>query len=71
MSRNRVKEERIGVRLPAWLLEAIDAEAERLRAERPGSEVNRSDVVRELLARALSDGRGEKAKPRELSAATG
>ena len=62
MARTRVKEERIGVRLPAWLLEAIDEEAERLRLERPGADVNRSDVVRELLARALG-GNAPSGKP--------
>jgi Arc/MetJ-type ribon-helix-helix transcriptional regulator len=63
VTRTKAKEERIGVRLPAWLLEAIDDEAERLRVERPGAEVNRSDVVRELLARALAGKQRTSAKP--------
>lgn len=43
----------VAFRASPELVAAIDAEAERLRAERPGSTVNRSDVAREILTRAL------------------
>ena len=42
------------------LLAVIDRELERMRTERPGLQVTRSDVARDLLYRAL---RGSKAKP--------
>lgn len=38
------------------LLTALDAEVDRLRTERPGARVQRSDVVREILGRALLRG---------------
>lgn len=43
----------LALRIPADLLAAIDAEVERVRAERPGARVQRSDVVREALMRAF------------------
>lgn len=43
----------IALRADAALIEALDAEAERLRKERPGATIHRSDVVRELCWRAL------------------
>jgi hypothetical protein len=43
----------LAVRVPRALLDAIDAEVERLRAERPGSNVQRSDAVREILHQVL------------------
>ena len=43
----------IALRVPEDLAEAIDREAERLQRERPGAVVHRSDVVREILHRAL------------------
>lgn len=48
-----VSEEQIVVRLPAGLLERVDAYAERLREEQPGPLWRRSEVVRMLLIRAL------------------
>lgn len=43
----------IAFRADGALVSALDAEAERLRAERPGATIHRSDVVRELCWRAL------------------
>jgi metal-responsive CopG/Arc/MetJ family transcriptional regulator len=51
------KEQRLAVRLPGWLLEELDAEVRRLRALRPGGSLNRSDVVREILAAVLGEKR--------------
>jgi metal-responsive CopG/Arc/MetJ family transcriptional regulator len=48
-----LKQHRLAVRLPAWLLAEIDQEVERLRSLRPGGSLNRSDVVREILANVL------------------
>lgn len=44
----------IAVRLPADLLERIEAHAELLRARHPGLSLSRADVVRSLLAEALA-----------------
>jgi hypothetical protein len=52
--------QRIAVRVPAWMLAALDGEVERLRTSRLGANVSRSDAVREILARALG-GRRERA----------
>lgn len=43
----------VPVRLPPDVLQALDALMERMRAERPGLRVTRSDAVRVLLLRAL------------------
>ena len=43
----------LALRIPGELLAAIDAEVERVKAERPGARVQRSDVVREALMRAF------------------
>jgi hypothetical protein len=43
----------LALRIPSELLEAIDAEVERVKAARPGARVQRSDVVREALMRAF------------------
>jgi hypothetical protein len=43
----------LALRIPGELLTAIDAEVERVKAERPGARVQRSDVVREALMRAF------------------
>lgn len=43
----------LALRIPSELLAAIDAEVERVKAERPGARVQRSDVVREALMRAF------------------
>lgn len=48
------QEKRIAIRLPSWLLAAVDAETQRQRARRPAAVVNRSDVIRVILARALA-----------------
>jgi predicted DNA-binding protein len=50
-------------RLPVSLLERLDAYADRLRAEQPGINITRADVVRLLLSRALSE--VEAAAPRQ------
>ena len=43
----------IAVRLNHELLAAVDAEAERLRIERPGAKISRGEVIRETLGRHL------------------
>ncbi|MDB4971144.1 MAG: hypothetical protein JWN44_6833 [Myxococcales bacterium] len=43
----------LALRVPAELIAAIDAEVERVKSERPGARVQRSDVVREALMRAF------------------
>jgi len=43
----------LALRIPVELLTAIDAEVERVKTERPGARVQRSDVVREALMRAF------------------
>lgn len=43
----------LAIRVPGELLDAIDEEVERLRLERPGSKVQRSDAVREILYQVL------------------
>jgi len=52
----------IALRVPEELANAIDREAARLSAERPGSMIHRSDVVREILHRALLPASGGKTK---------
>lgn len=47
----------LSIRVDAELLKAIDAEMVKLRKERPGATIRRSDVVRELCWRGLSAGR--------------
>jgi hypothetical protein len=49
----RLKEHQLAVRVPADLLTLLDDETERLRAERPGTTLHRSDTIREVLYRAL------------------
>lgn len=46
-------DEQLVVRLPASLLERLDAYAEKMRRDMPGPSWKRSDVVRLLLAKAL------------------
>jgi len=43
----------IFVRMPEDLVTALDRHLERLRAEQPGTNLSRSDVIRLLLYRAL------------------
>jgi hypothetical protein len=43
----------LALRIPGELLAAIDAEVDRVKLERPGARVQRSDVVREALMRAF------------------
>ena len=52
-SKGSAKEVQLALRVPEELMDAIDREVERLRAERPGGRVNRSDAVREILFQAL------------------
>ena len=47
----------IALRVDNALLKAIDEELGRLREERPGATIHRSDVVRELCWRSLRGGR--------------
>jgi hypothetical protein len=51
----------LGFRVDEDIVAMLDARAEQLRAERPGTTVTRSDVAREILYRALRDsGRGHR-----------
>ncbi|HXU74132.1 MAG TPA: hypothetical protein VN947_32780 [Polyangia bacterium] len=43
----------LALRIPGELLAAIDAEVDRVKQERPGARVQRSDIVREALMRAF------------------
>lgn len=49
-----MSEAQIAVRLPNELLTRLDEEVDRLRAERPGLAITRSDAVREILFVHLS-----------------
>src|SRR5262245_56369220 len=49
----RNKGHQLAIRIPRELLRAIDEEVERLRGERPGATVQRSDAVREILYQVL------------------
>jgi hypothetical protein len=52
--RRKLKQGRqIALRVGDALLTAIDAEVARLRHERPGATLHRSDAVREILHRTL------------------
>jgi hypothetical protein len=48
-----IGEKEFGIRLTGELWEAIERERERLQALRPGSQVTTSDVIREVLWRAM------------------
>lgn len=50
-----LSDEQLVARLPAALLARVDAFAERMRAELPGSRFARAEAVRVLLSRALDD----------------
>jgi hypothetical protein len=50
----------LAFRVPAELVERLDAHAERLSREHPGLEFTRTDAVRTLLTRALDEIEGEK-----------
>jgi metal-responsive CopG/Arc/MetJ family transcriptional regulator len=58
-----LKQHRLAVRLPAWLLAEIDREVDRLRQQRPGGSLNRSDVVREILAHVLGERQKQEQQP--------
>ncbi|HKP14414.1 MAG TPA: hypothetical protein VJT85_00050 [Gemmatimonadaceae bacterium] len=47
-------------RLPASVIDRIDAQVTRLRRRHPGVRFTRSDVVRQLLQRALADAERER-----------
>jgi hypothetical protein len=47
------KTKQLAIRLEEPLLARIDAYVERLKKERPGIDVNRTDAVRSLLTMAL------------------
>ena len=47
--KTRLSDAQIAVRLPGDLLARLDEQVERLRAERPGLAITRSDAVREIL----------------------
>ena len=55
----------LALRIPHELLAAIDAEVERLRGERPGARIQRSDVVREILLRAFFEHPDSASAPRQ------
>jgi hypothetical protein len=44
-----MSEAQVAFRLPNELLARLDQEVERMRAERPGLTITRSDAVREIL----------------------
>ncbi|MDB4969765.1 MAG: hypothetical protein JWN44_5454 [Myxococcales bacterium] len=48
-----MKEHQLAVRMPDDLLRLIDSEVERRRVANPGSEISRSDVIRDVLYRNL------------------
>lgn len=48
-------DEILPVRVPSALLEALEREAVRQRAERPGQRITRADVVRTFLYEKLGD----------------
>ena len=52
-SKQSAKEVQLALRVPEQLMTAIDQEVERLRSERPGARINRSDAVREILYQVL------------------
>jgi hypothetical protein len=52
-TKSSLKEVQLALRVPEALMEAIDGEVGRLRAERPGARINRSDAVREILFQVL------------------
>jgi hypothetical protein len=53
LRRRPKKGRQIALRVGDALLSAIDAEVARLRRERPGATLHRSDAVREILHRTL------------------
>lgn len=53
----------LALRIPSELLAAIDEEVERVKQERPGARVQRSDVVREALMRAFFDHLAPSSRP--------
>ena len=57
-----LNDSQIVVRLPASLVERIDAYAERLREEQPGPAWRRSDVVRLLVTRSLASEKPKKTR---------
>jgi hypothetical protein len=64
MNRNKVGDPNrhqhlVAVRVNTEMLTAIDAEVERLRTQRPGAHVQRSDALREILHRALFELRND------------
>jgi Arc/MetJ-type ribon-helix-helix transcriptional regulator len=52
-SRRSVKEHQLAVRMPTDLLAMIDREVDRRREASPGTDVSRSDVIRDVLYRDL------------------
>lgn len=58
-------EKQVSFRLPADLVDRIEAHARRLQANAPGMTVTRADVVRMLLTRAIVEAEAEQGtKPR-------
>jgi hypothetical protein len=55
-----LSDEQLVARLPSALLARVDAFAERMRAELPGSRFARAEAVRVLLSRALDAAETEK-----------
>ena len=49
-----VKNHQVAVRVPDDLLNSIDEEVERRRRTNPGSDVSRSDVIRDVLYRSFA-----------------
>lgn len=63
-SKSRGNTPAVAVRLPADLLAAVDAEAERLNGSMPGARFSRSDVIRMTLERALETAPTTASKPK-------
>ncbi len=55
MKNKNALDTQIAFRADQLLIDALDKEVARLKAERPGAVVKRSDVVRELCWRALQE----------------
>ncbi len=63
--RMAANEKQVSFRLPADLVDRIDAHAQRMQANAPGMTVTRADVVRMLLTRAIVEAEAEQGtKPR-------
>lgn len=64
MAKSATKTQQVAFRLPVTILKRLDEAGKRMEAENPGANFSRSDVVRVLLMRGLSEmfdgGEGER-----------